>query len=125
MPAPGSAQIVRGVVTERGSRAVVGGVLVSLISGGARAPLASTLSDAQGRYALRAPGPGSYNVEAKRIGVRRFLSPAFTLTSGETREVDIALEGLAYTLPEVVVSGIAACTGSARDAPRIGALWDE
>lgn len=119
------AQIVRGRVTERGSGATVGGVVVSIIDAATRAPTASTLSDAQGHYALRASGAGSYRIEAKRIGVRRFLSDAITLATGETREVDIAVEGLAYTLPEVVVSGLAACSGSTRDAPRIAALWDE
>ena len=124
-PSFADAQIVRGVVTERGSGAVVGGVVVSLIAAGARQPAASSLSDPQGRYALRAPGQGTYHVEAKRIGVRRFLSPPLTLAAGETRQLDIVLEGLVYTLPEVVVSGLATCTGSTRDAPRIGALWEE
>jgi hypothetical protein len=119
------AQIVRGRVTERGSGATVGGVVVSIIDATTRAPSASTLSDAQGHYALRAPGAGSYRIEAKRIGVRRFLSDAIALATGETREVDIAVEGLAYALPEVVVSGLATCSGSKADAPRIGALWDE
>ena len=124
-PLLASAQIVRGVVTERGSGAVVGGVVVSLIAPGARQPTTSSLSDPQGRYALRAPAAGTYHVEAKRIGVRRYLSAPLNLAAGETRQLDVVLEGLVYTLPEVVVSGLATCTGSTRDAPRIGALWDE
>lgn len=119
------AQIVRGRVTERGSASVVGGVLVTLINATTRAQSASTLSDAQGNYALRAPQPGSYHVEAKRIGVRRFLSAAITLAAGETQRLDIRVEGLVYTLPEVVVSGLTPCVGGSADAPRIGALWEE
>lgn len=124
-PALLDAQIVRGRVTERGSGAIVGGVLVSLIDARTRAQAASTLSDSEGRYALRAPGAGAYQVEAKRIGVRRFVSERIALAAGETQQIDIVVEGLAYTLPEIVVSGLAACTGSTGDAPRIGALWEE
>ena len=119
------AQIVRGRVTERGSGSVVGGVLVSLLDARTRAQRVSVLSDPQGNYALRAPASGSYQVEAKRIGVRRYLSNAITLAAGETQQLDIVVEGLVYTLPEVVVSGLAACSGSSADAPRIGALWEE
>lgn len=125
VPALAWSQIVRGRVTESGSGAAVGGVLVSLIDPNTRGQALSTLSDPQGRYALRAPAAGTYQVEAKRIGVRRFLSGSIALAVGETRVLDITVEGLAYTLPEVVVSGVAACTGSSDDAPRIGALWEE
>ncbi|MEW5914770.1 MAG: carboxypeptidase-like regulatory domain-containing protein [Gemmatimonadota bacterium] len=124
-PLGGAAQIVRGRVTERGSAAAVGGVLISLISTQTRAQTASTLSDPQGQYALRAPAAGAYRVEAKRIGVRRFLSEAITLAAGETQRMDIVVEALVYQLPEVVVSGLATCSGAARDAPRVGALWEE
>jgi protocatechuate 3,4-dioxygenase beta subunit len=124
-PQLGAAQIVRGRVTERGSTSVVGGVLITLIDAATRAQRASTLSDPQGNYALRAPQPGSYRVEAKRIGVRRFLSAPLNLAAGETQRLDIVVEGLVYTLPEVVVSGLTPCTGGSADAPRIGALWEE
>jgi len=119
------AQIVRGRVTESGSGSTVGGVLVSLIDPRTRAQSVSTLSDPQGFYALRAPVAGTYQVEAKRIGVRRFVSRSIELASGETQVLNIAVEGLAYRLPETVVTGVAACTGATADAPRIGALWDE
>ncbi len=124
-PALVGAQIVRGRVTEGGSGSAVGGVLVSLIDPRTRAQSVSTLSDPQGRYALRAPVAGTYQVEAKRIGVRRFLSRSIELASGETQVLDITVEGLAYTLPEFVVSGLTTCRGATADAPRIGALWEE
>jgi hypothetical protein len=125
LPALAGAQIVRGRVTESGSGSVVGGVIVSLIDARTRAQSVSTLSDPQGRYALRAPEAGAYQVEAKRIGVRRFLSTTIQLASGETQVLDITVEGLVYKLPDVVISGLTTCSGSTRDAPRIGALWDE
>jgi hypothetical protein len=125
VPALTGAQIVRGRVTESGSGSVVGGVLVSLIDARTRAQSVSTLSDPQGRYALRAPEAGAYQVEAKRIGVRRFLSRSIQLASGETQMLDITVEGLVYKLPDVVISGLTTCRGATSDAPRIGALWDE
>jgi hypothetical protein len=120
-----AAQIVRGRVTETGSGAEIGGVVVTIVNATTRAQGARTLTDAEGRYALRAPGAGSYRVEVKRIGVRRVLSDVVALAAGETRVVDVAVEALAYTLPEIVVSGLSACAGSMGDASRIGALWEE
>lgn len=125
LPALASGQIVRGRVTESGSGSVVGGVIVALIDVRTRAQSVSTLSDPQGRYALRAPEAGTYQVEAKRIGVRRFLSKSIELASGETQMLDITVEGLIYKLPDVVISGLTTCRGATGDAPRIGALWDE
>jgi protocatechuate 3,4-dioxygenase beta subunit len=116
---------VRGKVTESGSGSAVGGVLVSLIDAQSRSQIASVLSDPQGQYALRAASAGAYHVEAKRIGVRRYLSPRLVLAAGETQRLDIVVEGLVYQLPEVVVSGLATCPGAIDDAPRIGALWEE
>ena len=125
LPALLGAQIVRGRVTESGSGSAVGGVLVSLIDPRTRAQSVSTLSDPQGLYALRAPVAGTYQVEAKRIGVRRFVSRSIQLVQGETQVLDITVEGLAYTLPAVIVSGLTTCSGATGDAPRIGALWEE
>jgi hypothetical protein len=83
------------------------------------------LTDPLGEYALRAPAPGRYRVETKRIGIRRERSDWLALGDGETRTFDVALDALSYSLPEVVVSAINTCAAARRDAPRVGALWEE
>jgi hypothetical protein len=89
------------------------------------AAVISVLSDERGEYAIRAPGAGRYVVSAKRIGARRAASPPFDLASGETRRVDLALDAVLYTLPEVVVSTTAVCLTRPAQAQRVASLWEE
>jgi hypothetical protein len=120
---PAGAQVVRGRITEQRSGAPVSGVLVSLLSDPSGETLASVLSSREGDYAVRAPAPGRYRLAAKRIGVRRFESAAFTLGEGETRRIDVTVDAIAMSLPEVTVSGL--CVTNQRDVGRVASLWDE
>ena len=123
------AQIVRGLVTERTSGLSLPGVLVTLEiadSGTAQRALnLSALTDERGEYAIRATGPGRYRVDAKRIGVRRFTSEPFTLAAGQTHRVDVVVDGLLYSLPEVTVAAIPICAVQRNQQQRVAALWDE
>jgi carboxypeptidase family protein len=131
LPWPGGAQVVRGVVKERASGAAIAGVVVSLeradSANSALTPQValSVLTNEQGEYALRATSPGQYYVTAKRVGVRRFTSEPFALGSGETHRVDIDLDALLYSLPEVVVNVNALCAARRTSMQRLAALWDE
>ncbi len=130
--APAAAQLVRGTVTERASSLALSGVLVSLerppIAGSQAPPvvLASVLTNERGEYSVKAPGPGQYVVTAKRIGVRRFVSPVLALSSGETQRIDVELDAVLYTLPEVVVSAASSlCLTRSNQAEQVASLWDE
>ena len=124
--APLQAQVVRGSVTQSTSSAPIIGALVELVSAdSALTRVASALSDAAGRYALRAPGGGRYRVVAKRIGVHRYTSPPFDLAVGETRTLDVALEPVEYRLPTVVVTANSVCAVNPSERDRVAALWDE
>lgn len=118
------AQLVRGTVTERSSGAPISGVLVALVGEASRA-VGTALTGERGDYALRAPSAGQYHIEAKRIGVRRASTAPFELSAGETRQVDVQLDALLYSLPEVVITAVPLCARSDRDAARVAALWDE
>lgn len=118
------AQLVRGTVTERASGAPLSGVLVTLVNDSSRT-VGSALTGERGDYGIRAPSAGTYRIDAKRIGVRRFRSPAFELATGETREVNVQLDALLYSLPEVVITAIPLCTKGDKDGGRVAALWDE
>lgn len=128
-----SAQVVRGTVRDESSGAPLAGVVVSLEQprGAPGAPpiarlrVAAVLTNARGEYELAAGDSGHFVVTAKRIGVRQFLSAAFALARGETRRLDVQLEGVRYDLPVVTVSAATPCGTRQDDRPRIAALWAE
>ncbi|MBK8058426.1 MAG: carboxypeptidase regulatory-like domain-containing protein [Gemmatimonadetes bacterium] len=126
---PLSAQITRGTVKQATAGLPISGALVELIAAdstpGTGARVASTLSDGNGDFTLRAPSPGRYRLGAKRIGVRRYLSDPFTLGAGETRSFPIELEALEYRLPEIVVAANALCSIEPADRARVASLWEE
>ena len=117
------AQVVRGRVTEVNSTAPVAGAVVSLLGEGSDSALVSVLTIGSGEYAVRAPQPGRYRLAVKRIGVKRFVSAAFDLAGGETRIVDVPIDAVALTLPQVTVSGL--CALRPRELARIASLWEE
>lgn len=123
------AQVVRGVVTERTSGLPLPGVLVTLeladSTTSQRALNLTSLTDERGEYAVRAARPGRYRVEAKRIGVRRFTSEPFALAEGQTHRVDVVVDGLLYSLPEVTVEAAPICAVRRNQEQRVAALWDE
>jgi hypothetical protein len=125
---PAAAQVVRGVTIEGASRIPQSGVLVELLrweaGDSAGVSVAATLSDAGGRFALRAGAAGRFILTAKRIGVRRYRSSPFDLAAGETIVRDVAVNAVAHTLPEIVVTGLRSC--DAKEIPeRVAALWED
>jgi hypothetical protein len=121
---PLCAQVVRGVVVERASRAPVAGVLLSVMNESG-AIVTQALSDETGAFDVRLPGPGAFVLEAKRIGVRRLRLPAFTIAAGETRRVDVLVEPLPTVLASVRVRGRTSCVRRPETNARTAALWDD
>lgn len=124
------AQVVRGTVREAVSGTPLAGVVVSIHRsppGTVAPPLAATLTNAQGQYALAAGDTGRFIATAKRIGVRQFESATFTLVSGETRQLDVTLDAVRYdyALPKVTVSAATPCRARPEDRARIASLWEE
>jgi hypothetical protein len=117
------AQVVRGRVTEAGSSVPIAGALVSLLGEREGSSLVSVLTELSGEYAVRAPSIGRYRLAVKRIGVKRFVSAPFDLGSGETRVLDVPIDAVALTLPQVTVSGL--CVTRSRELSRVSSLWDE
>jgi hypothetical protein len=127
---PLGAQLVRGVVTDTTSGERLAGVVVALERSPGEAALphtvvSSVLSNERGEYALSAPAAGRYRVAAKRIGVKRSASADFDLAAGEVRRMDIALDAVLFTLPEVLVSATPLCLSRSASAERVASLWDE
>jgi hypothetical protein len=118
------AQIVTGTTRDRATRTELAGVLVTLL-GPSGAELRSVLSDERGRFSIRAPGAGAYRVSAKRIGVRRTLTDPIVLLEREMKIVDLDMEALTSTLPEVTVATTMFCMTNPEEAGRIAQLWAE
>jgi hypothetical protein len=120
-----TAQVVRGKVTERGTGDPLPGVLITLESTSGEETIArAVLSDDAGNYAIRS-SPGSYRVNAKRIGVQRLVSEPFQLAAGDTRQLDVVLEALVYQLPVIRIVDAGLCVTREAERQRVSALWDE
>lgn len=98
---PLAAQAVRGVVVD-GERPVEG-MIVALYPESGGAAVGGALTDAQGRFSVRAPGPGRYTVRAERVGYRA-ASAGVELAAGQTAEVRLETEVRAFVLEPVAVS---------------------
>jgi|SRR5688572_1790205 len=118
------AQTVSGSVTEVGGGPLAG-VLVQLLSAESQTIARSVLTDPSGQFHVIVPAPGRYSLEAKRIGVKRWVSEVFTIDAGETRTFAIRLEALAAKLPEVVVRSTSLCVRGGDSRQEVAALWDE
>jgi hypothetical protein len=122
---PADGQVVRGRIADRASSSPVPGVVVSLVpDAGSTAGAISVLSNERGEYAIRAPAPGRYRIDAKRIGVQRFVSDPFYLAGGESKELDVTLDAV-YRLPEVRVVEADLCVTNESQRARVASLWDE
>jgi Carboxypeptidase regulatory-like domain len=119
-----AAQVVRGTVTERGSDTRLSGVVLSLVDDSGKVAVAA-LSDEQGAFEIRAPGPGRFALDAKRIGVRHLRLAAVTIAAGETLRQDVTLEPVPLRLAGVRVTGSSKCVQHPQDNERTAALWED
>lgn len=134
---PLGAQVVRGVVRDSATGVPLPGVIVALDEAVAqldteaslrRASLVlAVLTDERGEFAVRAGFAGRFVLSAKRVGMRRFVSPSFTLASGEQRRMDVTLSGIdfAATLPRVTTLTDAPCSVRPEEGERVAAVWEE
>jgi len=118
------AQVVRGIVRDSASGDPAAGVLVALVQS-ASGERRTVLTDEEGRFTIAAPGPGSYSLETKRIGVRSVLSPAFTLTAGEARELSVSVAPVVAVLDAVRISGRSYCGERVRQGAETATLWED
>jgi hypothetical protein len=75
---PAAAQTVRGQLLDQATKAPVEGALALLLNAQGK-EINGALTDADGRFLLRAPGPGSYTVRTDRIGYGSVTSEPFSL----------------------------------------------
>jgi hypothetical protein len=125
--APGSsaAQTVAGTVVDRWtSAAIPGAVVVLLDTAGGRHD--ATVSDAQGRFAVRASSPGAFRVRAERVGYSTALSPVLALAAGEQATHSLSIVPSVVTLDAVVARGARRrCTVRPSNGVQAAIVWEE
>lgn len=122
---PLAAQAVRGTLVSTPGGDPVPGALVTLLDadGGT---VDGRLSDAGGRFELRAQVPGEYRVRAERVGYATADPVWVFLNPGETRELRLEAAPAASVLDELVVAAPdRECVVDPREGARTVALWEE
>lgn len=87
---PVGGQTVSGRLLDSESRLPIGSGTVALFDV-VGAPVARTLTDVEGHFALQAPGPGRYLLRARASGYRGGLEPRFDLDQGQEVTTDLFL----------------------------------
>lgn len=124
LPTGAAAQVVAGLVAEQVTLAPARGALVSLLRvtdpEGTLETVVVTTADGEGAFALQAPGPGTYRVQADADGLASPLSPPLEL-GRDSRVDDLALLVpsrlllMAYACAAEAPEGSAVVVGLVRD----------
>jgi hypothetical protein len=85
----------------------------------------STLTDAGGRFSLRAPAAGRYAVRAERIGYASTVGAAVTLAAGEQVTQRLVASGERVMLETVVVEGQTRCALRPGVSEETSVVWGE
>jgi hypothetical protein len=117
------AQSVRGVVVYPDSTKAAGVIVIATDSRGATA--ARSLTGESGRYDLKLPGAGRYDVRVLRIGFRPTIVPAFDIGASETKDLPIVLRGEAIVLTPVKVQGKNVCKVRQDSGEVVARMWEE
>jgi hypothetical protein len=118
-----SAQAVRGVAISRDSL-FVAGVIATLVDSLGR-PVARALADDEGRFTLRAPAPGVYRIDARRIGFRPTLGEPLLLEEGKVRLHTMVLTGAPVPLSAINTVAAAQCESRVDSTSAAFAVWEE
>lgn len=121
--APAAAQSVRGRVVEPGTgQPVTGAVVILLDANGNR--VTATLTDAQGGFAMRGSGAGTYSLRAERVGYETVTSAAMSIVADEAPEQRLVMAPRQVVLEPLLVTGAQReCT--IRPQEEAAVVWEE
>lgn len=121
---PAGAQAVRGQLVSRSSgRPISGGFVVLLDE--QEQEIARALTDTQGRFFLRAPAPGTFRLQSKRIGFRLTTSAPFQLAQDQTVGHRLEVDEVPARLPPVIVEGRPQCGTRGERGTAVAQLWED
>lgn len=102
LTADASAQVVLGRVLDADTDVLIEGAQLALIDS-TQQPVARVFSDTQGRFELRAPQPGRYELRVERIGYQRTASAPIELAHGDIVRVEMRISAHPVPLPPLTV----------------------
>lgn len=116
------AQSIRGTVVRSTDSEPIIGVVVLLLDS-AEVARARSLSDARGRFQLRAHAAGRYRLRTLRIGFTATTGAPFALRADTT--VRLALDQIPVKLPAVTAEERSQCSAQLTGGLATAILWDE
>jgi hypothetical protein len=87
--------------------------------------VARTMSDAEGRFTLRAPAPGRYLVRAERIGRAPVEHGPVTVGEGEVLRVELRAEPRAISLAGIQVTADQLCRLEPDEGVEMARVWEQ
>ena len=120
---PAGAQTVHGTLVDESGGGGVAGALV-VLADASGTTWARALTDAAGRFSLRAPAPGRYTLRAERVG-HRAASMDVLLEAHRRAEVRLATRPEPFVLPPVDVVADRRCTVRPGQGLAAYALWEQ
>jgi hypothetical protein len=119
------AQVIHGQLARDGSSEPIGGALVVLL-GADGTQLTGALTNPEGRFTIRAPGPGVYTLRAEQIGFATVTSPALRLADAETLEYSMLARVEPVRMDGLTVTGRRRrCVVRPREGEQLHTLWEE
>jgi hypothetical protein len=125
LPVAVGAQSVSGVVVDSGTGRPLEEFTIHLMNARDMS-VASALSRAGGRFALKAPEPGAYSLRVMRIGYRRAQTAPFPLRADEAVERRVAVVQIPVTLTAVRVEDTRECDiGIDEGSGVVATVWNQ
>jgi hypothetical protein len=122
-PVRALAQAISGELIEDSTGTPVAGAFVVLLNA-ERERIGGGLTDAEGRFLIRTPGPGTFTLRAERIGYRSASSTPITIIGLETVRQRMVVPVEALQLAGVTARGRRRCEVRPEGA-RTALLWEE
>jgi len=123
LPAQLRSQVVRGQLLNGETGLPLEGAMMVLLRGTQEESM--VLTNAMGRFIIRAPRPGAFTVRADRIGHASTVSEAFNLSPGDTVDLRMVAEVRAIQLEGLEISGEARCDIRPEAGRAVATVWEE
>jgi hypothetical protein len=124
VPALLHAQLVRGELVDSIAGRPVAAAIVTLVDT-AGDEHGRTLTDATGRFAVRAPGAGDFRLRARIVGFDVWESERLTLAAGQTVVRRVPLMLVRVKLPVFTVEAERTCVVRPEEGAAAASLWEE
>lgn len=121
----GHAQVLRGTVNAEGTGTPLRGAVVTLLDGSGTAVDRRVLTDNDGAFAMRAPSPGTWMIEARAIGYSPRRTASRPVAAGETVVERIVMRQVATRLATLRVEAKSACRRAGEFDAVTSEVWDD